>query len=148
MLLRTMREKPSARGEARRVHRIAGAGNGARTERQRVGFVGGRREPRVIAAKRGGMRQKVVRDQHRLGAAQVRVGRHQRRPGTFGLIGAGADQRRDARLQRRDAAAQIQPQIERHLLVARAAGMQTPAGVANPLDQLALDEAVNVFVRA
>ena len=98
MLLRTTREKPSARGQARRIDRIAGAGNRARAERERVGLVGGRSEPRVIAAKRGGVRQEVVRDEHRLGAAQVRVGRHQRRSGVFRLVGACGDQRRDRRL--------------------------------------------------
>ena len=51
-------------------------------------------------------------------------------------------------LQQRNAAAQIQPQVERHLLVARAAGVQAPAGVADARDELALDEAVHVLVVA
>ena len=56
--------------------------------------------------------------------------------------------RGDAALQQRDAAAQVQPQVERHLLVARAAGVQPAAGVAEPLDEQPLDEAVDVLVRA
>ena len=58
------------------------------------------------------------------------------------------DHARRRALQQRDAAAQIEPQIERHLLVARSAGVQAAAGVAEPLDQQPLDEAVDVFVGA
>jgi hypothetical protein len=43
---------------------------------------------------------------------------------------------------------QIQAQIERDLLVARPARMEPPAGVANPLDEHALHETVDVFVVA
>ena len=55
---------------------------------------------------------------------------------------------RDAALQQRDAPPQIEPQIERDLLVARPAGVQAPPGVAEPLDQQPLDEAVDVLVGA
>ena len=48
--------------------------------------------------------------------------------------------------KQRDAAAQIEPQIERHLLVARSPGVQPAPGVADALDQLPLDEAVDVLV--
>ena len=41
---------------------------------------------------------------------------------------------------------QVQPEVERHLLVARPAGVQPPAGVADALDELALDERVHVLV--
>ena len=43
-------------------------------------------------------------------------------------------------LQQRNAAAQVQPQIDRDLLVARAAGVQAAAGIADARHQLALDE--------
>ena len=46
----------------------------------------------------------------------------------------------------RHAALQIEPEIDGDLLVARAAGMQASAGVADARDQFALDEGVNVFV--
>ena len=67
-------------------------------------------------------------------------------PARSRLIGAGGHERRDRVLQRRNAAAQVQPQVERDLLVARAAGVQPAARVADPLDELALDEAVHVLV--
>ena len=47
---------------------------------------------------------------------------------------------------RPDATTQIEPQVERDLLVARAAGVQAPARITDALDQLTLDEAVHVFV--
>ena len=102
----------------------------------------------MVAPQRRRVRQEEVRDEHRLRAAQVRVRRHQRGAGRLGLIGAGRDERRDRLLQHRNPPPQVQPQVERDLLVARAAGVQTPAGVADPFDQLALDEAVHVFVGA
>ena len=42
----------------------------------------------------------------------------------------------------------IEPQVERHLLVARASGVQTFAEIADALDELALDKRVHVFVGA
>ena len=139
---------PSARGEGRGVDGVAGAGDRARAERQRVGFLARRVEPRVIAAQRRGVAQQEVRHQHRHGAAHVRVRRHQRVAGPLGLIGERRDDRAQLLLQQRNAAAQVQPQIDRHLLVARAAGVQAAAGVADARDELALDEAVHVLVVA
>ena len=52
----------------------------------------------------------------------------------------------DGLLQLRDAALEIEPQIDRDLLVARAAGVQPPAGLADALHELALDEGMNVLV--
>ena len=62
--------------------------------------------------------------------------------------GQRVDHGRDRVLQQRNAPAQIQPQIERDLLVARPPGVQAASRVAEPLDQLALDEAVDVLVGA
>ncbi len=41
---------------------------------------------------------------------------------------------------------EIEPEIQRHLLVARAARMQPLAQIANALDELPLDERVHIFV--
>ena len=105
------------------------------------------REAAVIAPERGDVREKEMRHEDRLRAAQVRVRRHQRVAGRFGALGERRDQRGDAPLQLRDAPFQIQPQVDRDLLVARASGVQPPAGVADPRDQFALDERVHVLVR-
>ena len=90
-----------------------------------------------------------MRDQHRLRRPEVREGRHQRVAGRRAPARASAATTRATRLlQQRNPPPQIEPQIERHLLVARPAGVQPPAGVAEPLDEQPLDEAVHVFVGA
>ena len=148
MLLAHDARKAEARGQRRGVDGVAGAGDRARAERQRVGFFARDLEPVMIAAQRGGVAQQEVRDQHRHGAAHVRVRRHQRVARPLGLVGKRGDRRPQLLLQQRNAAAQVQPQVDRHLLVARAAGVQAAAGVADARDQLALDEAVHVLVVA
>ena len=60
------------------VDRVARAGDRAGAERQRVGFGARRREALVVAAERRGVRQKEMRDEHRLRRPEVRVRRHQR----------------------------------------------------------------------
>ena len=127
---------------------IAGAGDGARAERAARRL---RRPRRPGARRRAAAPRRATRKK-----CATSTGCARRRcvydgisasPALLGLIGAA---RRPARRPRccssRNPAAQIQPQIERHLLVARAAGVQPPAGVADALDQLALDEAVHVLV--
>ena len=148
MLLATTREKPRSRASASTSIGVARARNGARAERQRVGFGARGRQALVIAPQRRDVRQEEMRDQHRLRRAEVRERRHQRVAGRGRLRRQRGDDAGDAALQQRNAAPQVQPQIERHLLVARSAGMQPPAGVAEPLDEQALDEAVDVFVGA
>ncbi len=89
-----------------------------------------------------------MRDQHRLRGAEVREGRHERVAGGRGLRRQRTDDARDAPLQQRDPPPQVEPQVERDLLVARSAGVQPPAGIADALDELPLDEAVNILVVA
>ena len=86
--------------------------------------------------------------EHRLGAPQVGVGRHQRVAGLLGLADERRDDAHDRRSDRGQPAPQVEPQVERDLLVARAAGVQALAGVADALDQLALDPGVDVLVVA
>ena len=102
----------------------------------------------MVAAQGRGVAQQKVRHQHGHGAAHVRVRRHQRITGALGLVGKGRNRGAQLFLQQRDAPAQIQPQVQRHLLVARATGVQAAAGIADTGDELALDEAVDVFVDA
>ena len=100
----------------------------------------------MIAAQRRRVREKEVGDQHRLRPPQVRVRRHDRIARGHRLIAEHLNQRFDRLLQQRHAALEIQPQIQRHLLVARAAGVQPPAGLADSRHQLPLDERVHVLV--
>ncbi len=136
MLLATTREKPRSRGQRLDVDGVAGARNRAGSERQRVGFRRGGRQPIVIAPERRDVREEKMRDEHRLRRPEMRERRHQRVAGgsTPGATSAAIDAR-ERPLQQRDAAAQVQTQIDRHLLVARSAGVQTSPGVAEPLDQ-------------
>jgi hypothetical protein len=127
MLLGTTFEKPSALAS-----RICLASSGG--------------EAGVIASQRGRMREKEVRDEHGLGASKVRVRRHQGRGRLLRLIGARADERRQVLLQEWDPPAQVQPQVERDLLVARAARVQPASGVADALDKAPLDEAVDILI--
>ena len=77
MLLSTTRLKPRRAASALTSIGVAGAGNRARAERQRVGFGRGRRQPLVIASQRRRVAQEKVRDEHGHRAAHVRVRRHQ-----------------------------------------------------------------------
>ena len=149
MLLATTREKPRSRGERVDVDRRSWCRQ-SRREPSGSASASSRapREPREVAPQRRRVREEEVRDQHRLRRAEVRERRHQRVAGRRGLRRQRVDDAGDRALQQRNAAPQIEPQIERHLLVARSAGVQPPAGVAEPLDEQPLDEAVHVLVVA
>ena len=87
-----------------------------------------------------------MRDEHGLRAAQMRVGRHQRVAGALGQTDERLDHAGDRLRDRWRAPFQIQPQIDRDLLVARAPGVQPSAGVSDQRHELTLDERVDVFV--
>ena len=150
MLLSTMREKPRSRGE--RVD-VDGVARCRQSRRSRAAAHRPRRAPPASRAKsrRSGAAcdEEEMRDEHRLRRAEVRERRHQRVARRRRLRRERVDHARaTAALQQRNPAPQVEPQIERDLLVARSAGVQPAAGVAEPLDQLALDEAVDVLVVA
>ena len=89
-----------------------------------------------------------MRGEHGLRAPQMRVGRHQRVAGLLGLCDERRDDAHDQAIDRDQPAAQVEPQIDADLLVARAARMEALAGVADALDELALDPRVDVLVVA
>jgi hypothetical protein len=101
-----------------------------------------------IAPQRRRVREEEMRDQDRLRGAEVRERRHQRVARRRGLRRERVDHAGDGALQQRDPPPQVEPQIERNLLVARSAGVQPAPGVAQAFDQQPLDEAVDVFVRS
>ena len=140
--------KSETRGEHRRVHRVVRAGDRARAERHRIGFLRRPAETVVVAPQRRDVRQKEVRDEHGHRAPEVRVGRHDGRAGRFRLPRERADNRRKLRLQAGNLPPEVEAQIERHLLVARSAGVQPLAEIADAFDELPLDERVHVFVGA
>ena len=147
MLLATTRREPEVARQRVDVDVVARSGDRAGAERQRVGF-GPRaaRKPIVVAPERRHVREKEMRDEHRLRRPEVRERRHQ---GVVRLAGLPRERRHqplDCPLEERDAPPQVQAQVERNLLVPGTARVQAPAGVAEPLDELALDEAVDVLV--
>ena len=89
-----------------------------------------------------------MRNEHRLRRAEMRERGHEGVAGRRCLRGERVDDGGDGPLQQWNAAAQVQPQIQRDLFVARPSGVQAPPSVAEPLDQLAFDEAVHVLVVA
>jgi hypothetical protein len=98
-----------------------------------------------VAEERFGVRKQVMAGRHRLRALEVRVARHhpsRMRPG-FG--GEGVDRLRDRRHEHRSGGAAVKPQVQRDLVVARAAGVQRGAR-GRELGQPALDCSVDVFV--
>ena len=94
------------------------------------------------------MREKEVGDEHRLRRTEMRVRRHEAVARPRGLRRKRLDEGGHGLLERRDAPPQVQAQIERHLLVTGSSGVQATPGVAEPLDEQPLDEAVHVFVGA
>ncbi len=85
-------------------------------------------------------------DENRLRAAHVRVRRHDGVLRALGLIGEGTDEIGDRGRGARNPAHQVASCVDRDLLVARSPGVQPAPGVADALDQLALDERVHVLV--
>ena len=92
------------------------------------------------------MREEKMRYQHGLGAAQMRIGRHQRVAGAFCHRDEGLHVRRDRALDLRYPPLQVQAQVQRHLFVAGSPRVQPPARIAHTRHQLPLDEGVHVLV--
>src|SRR5262249_40899373 len=111
MLLSTTREKPRSR--ASWSTSIAYAIPATAPEPD--GRSRGASQAREVAAQRRGVREEEVRHEHGLCRAEVREGRHQRIAGRRRLRGQRLDDARDRALKDRDAPAQIQAQVERHL---------------------------------
>ncbi len=86
-----------------------------------------------------------MREADRLRDLQMGEARHDGVDVRFGKIEQRALQRPDQRQQSVDLVAQIQPHIGRHLVVARTAGVQAFAGVADQRGQPLLDIQVHVF---
>ncbi len=132
-------------GDARAVERIAGAGESRSAERQLVDTLAHVRETLAIAREHLDIRQQVMRKAHRLRDLQVREAGQD----GFGVALCHGQQRslhlRQQGRQRIDLAAQPQPHVGGHLVVARAAGVQALAGITDERRQPRLDVQVHVF---
>ena len=87
----------------------------------------------------------MMAEGHRLGALQMGEAGHD----GFGFVLGAGDQRQlqrgDLGQQHVDGVADIELEIGRHLVVARAGGVQAPGGIADLFAQPAFDIHVNVF---
>ncbi len=148
---RVQRVLPHAReaelvGEEVAVGLEVGAGQGARPQRQLARRLEGEGEAKPVAAQAPEVRQKVMGQVHRLGSLQVGVGRYGPVQVSLGLLQqrlheiAGEPARRERTLT------DVQRHVRGHLVVARAGGVQPPAGLADQLRQAALDGHVHILV--
>ena len=90
--------------------------------------------------------QKVVRQNDGLRLLQMRVARHDGRYFPLGHIQQLPEERFNGRIKTVDLVSQIQPDIQRDLVVAASGGVQLAPCLSNASDQFLLDGHVNVFV--
>jgi len=133
-------------GRAGPVDRQPRPGQGRRPQRQNVQALSAVFQPLSVAGKHFGKRQQIVRQKNRLRLLQMRVAGHDGGDFLFGH----ADQLLLERIEQADQpvrlVAQVQPNIQRDLIVAAARGMQFCARVSGAPDQLFFNGHVNVFV--
>ncbi len=87
----------------------------------------------------------MVPEGHRLGRLKVREARHHDVRVRLSLLGERPLQLRQQPIELIDVIAHIQPEIERHLVVARPCRVQAPGSGANQLGKPALHVHVDVF---
>ncbi len=84
--------------------------------------------------------------EHWLRAPQVCVRGHRRVPGQLRLGHEGFDYGDDRSLQLWNLPTQVQPEVDRHLLVARSAGVQSFAGLADALNEFPLHKRMHILI--
>ncbi len=124
MLLRVMAAKPRSRAICFAIERKSAAGQRARSERHHVHARAGLPEALVIAREHFEIRQQIVRPQHRLARGADACSRARSRRGYLLRHAEQRCHQADQQFQIDvDLLAQPQPDIERHLLIAAAAGV-------------------------
>ena len=145
---RILRDPAEAQVSGKRVSvDIEGAPRqGPRSERQNVTLA--EHGPQVLQVAHQGprARQKPLRCRHRLSLLEVGVAGHDDACRLTRLRGDHTDQVGQIRPQRLDRLLAPQAEIGRHLIVARAAGMELSAGRADRLREQPLDDRVDIFV--
>ena len=127
----------------RRRDRQRRAGERAGAERRRRRLGGREREPRPVALEHLDPREQVVAERDRLRALQVRVAGHRRAGLRFGAREDRARERDERGVGLGAGVGDVEPECGRDLVVARAAGVDLAADVA----ELPLDRRVHVLVR-
>ena len=128
------------------VERIARTSKCGGTQRAVVGSIKGSLQARKVARKHPGIRQQVVREQHRLSMLHMCITRQNHLVILLGGVHQHVTQLQvglhELLSQRLDA----QAGIGRHLIVARTAGVQALARLADTARQLTLNGHVDVLV--
>mmetsp|Transcript_69589 Transcript_69589/g.163584 ORF Transcript_69589/g.163584 Transcript_69589/m.163584 type:complete len:415 (-) Transcript_69589:1059-2303(-) len=132
-------------GHALAVQRVAGAGQRGGAQRQAVHALAGVQQALSIPREHLHIRQQVVAEADRLCHLQVGEAGQDDLGVPLGLVHQHALKRRQQAVDLVDLAAQPEPHVGGHLVVAAAAGVQALAGDAHALGQASLDVEVNVL---
>ena len=122
---------------------VSRAGPGA--QRRHVGLIGRPQKPVAVAQEHLRVRQQVVREQHGLGALQVRVGGNDHLEVSFRGACQGVDQADQVGGHRTGPGTQVQSQVRGDLLVAAAPGVKLGGRPARGLGQQRLHVHVDVL---
>ena len=127
------RVKAQLGGGVEPVQRIGGARQRAGTQRTLgVHAGGGVPQAAQVPQQHPGVGHELVPKGDRLGPLQVGVARHDVAGALFGLAAERLDQLAELLLQPGAGLPQIEPDVQRHLVVAAAAGVKALAGVPHP----------------
>ena len=130
------------------IDRIGRAGERRRAERGFVEPLARIGEPAAVAPEHFDIGEEVMAERHRLRALQMRETGHDGFGFLVGALDKGELQRLDLGQKRIGGIADIEAKIGRHLVVARAGGVEAPGGVADQLAQPRLDVHMDVFEAA
>jgi hypothetical protein len=132
-------------GDGLAVDRIGRAGQRGGAQRQAVDALAAVGEALAVAAEHLEVGQHVVAEGHRLRHLQVGEAGHRRGRLLFGEIDQRAAELLEQHLDVVDGVAQVEADVGRHLVVARAAGVQAFSRVADERGQALLDVQVHVL---
>ncbi len=137
--------KAEHRSRGKAVERVGGAGQGRGAQRARIGDVSGRGEPVVVAGEHLHVGEHMVREEHRLGVLQMGIAGQDHLEIRLGLGDERLAQCHVGAHELASATLGVQARIRRHLVVARAAGVQPRTRVPDARRQLGLDGHVDVL---
>ncbi len=145
MLLGLGAVKPEIARERLAVDGEGGAREGGGAQRHHVDARAPVAEARAIALEHEDVGEQVVGQQHRLGALQVRVAGHRRLAVLLGLGDERALHVHQSRVHVVEDVPEIEPLVQRDLIVAGAAGVELAAHRPRQLDEAALHVHVDVL---
>ncbi len=127
------------------VDRVGRASQRGGAERKAVDALAGIGETLGVAAEHFEVGQHVVAESHRLRDLQVRKAGHGRRRFLFGEVDQRPTEGLEQHLDVVDGVAQIKADVGGDLIVARAAGVQALAGIANERGEAFFDVEVHIL---